>query len=83
MRIYIIIKKEEIEKDETTIEDNDLFKSFWQKLVLVVCIRVYTDRTCAYIGLVWALLWMKLQYYTLIVSYDGDKIQYNIDCMNI
>jgi len=28
MRIYIIIKKEEIEKDETTIEDNDLFKSF-------------------------------------------------------
>jgi len=59
--IYIIIKKEEIEKDETIIEDNDLFKSFWQKWVLVVCIRVYTNWTLAYIGLVWALSWMKLQ----------------------
>jgi len=56
-----MIKKEEIEKDETIIEDNNLFKSFWQKWVLVVCSGVYTNWTFVCIVLVWALLWMKLQ----------------------
>jgi len=46
-----MIKKEETEKDETIIEDNNLFKSFWPKWVLVVCIRVYTN--WSFVLLVW------------------------------
>jgi hypothetical protein len=46
-----MIKKEEIEKDETIIEDNNLLKSFWQIGVLVVSIRVYTN--WSFVLLVW------------------------------